>query len=286
MTMMYDVAAAIDKGRRDHQEDALAIDFSGEDGAGFVVLADGMGGHDAGDIASRIAVMKVSGALREQLDNRNPPDDDIPEMLRAATLSANRSIASYVSRNSDVAGMGTTLVAPVLSGDRLHWVSVGDSPLFLFSDGELHQINEDHSLGPQIDLMMKSGMLDEETARHHPDRNCLTSVLMGAEIPKIDCGRPPVILRPGDIVIVSSDGLQFLSNGRIGEILNRHRHRNSEWIANALMQAIHELNDPDQDNVSLAVIRVFPHSHGDDPHSGQKNGSAAPPRRAVTSFQP
>ena len=255
--MMYDVAAAIDKGRRDYQEDAVAIDFPEEEGTGFVVLADGMGGHKAGDIASRIAVMKVSDALKEYLDERDLPDEVIPEVLREATILANRSIASYVSRNSEVAGMGTTLVAPILSGNHLHWISVGDSPLFLFQNNELHQVNEDHSLGPQIDLMVKSGMLDPETARHHPDRNCLTSVLMGSDIPKIDCGKPPVSLQPGDIVIVSSDGLQFLTNHQIHDILTTHHSADSETIADALMHAIRELDDPDQDNVSVAVIKVF-----------------------------
>ncbi len=255
--MMYDVAAAIDKGRRDYQEDAVAIDFPEEEGTGFVVLADGMGGHKAGDIASRIAVMKVSDTIKERLDTSDLPDDVIPEVLRAATLSANQSIASYVSRNSDVAGMGTTLVAPILSGNQLHWISVGDSPLFLFQDGKLHQVNEDHSLAPQIDLMVQSGMLDAEAARHHPDRNCLTSVLMGDDIPKIDYGKPPVSLTKGDIVVVSSDGLQFLTNNQISGILSTHQDADSETIADALMDAIRELDDPDQDNVSLAVIKVF-----------------------------
>lgn len=255
--MMYDVAAAIDKGRRDYQEDAVAIDFPEQEGTGFVVLADGMGGHKAGDIASRIAVMKVSDTLKDYLSEHDLPEADIPEVLKAATMSANQSIASYVSRNTDVAGMGTTLVAPILAGNLLHWISVGDSPLFLFQNGELHQINEDHSLAPQIDLMVKSGMLDAETARHHPDRNCLTSVLMGTDIPKIDCGKPPVSLAKGDIVVVSSDGLQFLSNEEIADILNRHKDDSSEVIADALMKAVHELDDPDQDNVSLAVVKVF-----------------------------
>ena len=254
--MMYDIAAAASKGRRDYQEDAVAIDFQEHDGPGFVVLADGMGGHEAGDVASTIVVSEFSDILKERLYDEPCEVSSIPEILKQATIAANASIASYVARNRDVAGMGTTLLAPVLANGHLYWVSVGDSPLFLFDGENLRQVNEDHSLAPQIDLMVKSGMLDAETARHHPDRNCLTSVLMGREIAKMDCNKPPLELRPGNIVIVSSDGLQFLSNQEIQDIVKKHRDCRSSELVDALMQAVEDLGDPDQDNISFAVIKV------------------------------
>ncbi|MCB2137514.1 MAG: serine/threonine-protein phosphatase [Rhodobacteraceae bacterium] len=253
---MYDIAAAASKGRRDYQEDAVAIDFQEHDGPGFVVLADGMGGHEAGDVASRIVVSEFADILKERLYDEPYRDDGIPAILREATMSANASIASYVARNRDVAGMGTTLLAPVLANGHLYWISVGDSPLFLFDGENLRQINEDHSLAPQIDMMVKSGMLDPEAGRQHPDRNCLTSVLMGTDIPKIDCDKPPVKLQPGNIVIVSSDGLQFLSDDQIQDIVKTHRHAKSSELVDALMQAVEDLDDPDQDNISFAVIKV------------------------------
>lgn len=255
--MMYDVAAAIDKGRREYQEDAFAVGFPDDDGMGFVVLADGMGGHEAGDVASRIAVAMVTHTLQEKLEEGDIPEDTIPDVLKEAVLTANSSIATYISKNRSVAGMGTTLVAPILNGDRMHWLSVGDSPLFVFDKGTLFQVNEDHSLAPQIDMMFQSGMLDEEAAKYHPDRNCLTSVLMGDTIPRIDCGKPPVTLRPGNIVLVSSDGLQFLSNEQIAGILNANCNKSADDIAKALMKALDELDDPDQDNISLAVVKVL-----------------------------
>lgn len=254
--MMYDVAAAVDQGQRDYQEDAVAIGFLEEKKAGFAVLADGMGGHEAGDIASRIVVTKITDTLQARLDDGDLSDEMIPDLLKEAALSANASIATFVANNRDVAGMGTTLVVPLLNNDRLHWLSVGDSPLYVFSDDGLCQVNEDHSLAPQIDLMCRSGMLDEEQAKNHPDRNCLTSVLMGSDIPKMDCGKPPVQLMPGNIVIVSSDGLQFLSNDEISDVVRSYRDESSEAITEALIKAITALDDPDQDNVSIAVIKV------------------------------
>ena len=255
--MMYDVAAAVDKGQRDYQEDAVAIGFLEEMKTGFAVLADGMGGHEAGDIASRIVVTKITDTLQARLDEGDITDEAIPELLKEVALTANASIATFVANNRSAAGMGTTLVVPMLNDDRLYWISVGDSPLFVFRNGELQQVNEDHSLAPQIDLMFRSGLLDEEAARHHPDRNCLTSVLMGDDIPRIDCDQPPVTLSAGDIVIASSDGLQFLSNDEIASVVKAHSDRSSEEIAGALMAAVSELDDPEQDNVSVAVIKVL-----------------------------
>ncbi len=254
--MIYDVAAAASKGRRDYQEDAVAIDFPEEEGRGFIVLADGMGGHEAGDIASRLVVSEIAEYLKDRLYDEPPPAGTIPEILKEATLAANASIASYVRRNRSVAGMGTTLVVPVLANRHLYWISVGDSPLYVFDGSELRQVNEDHSLAPQIDMMVRTGMLDPESGRNHPDRNCLTSVLMGSAIARMDCSQPPLKLQPGHIVIVSSDGLQFLTNEEIHDIVKEHQNAKSSDLVDALMTAVERLDDPDQDNVSFAVIKV------------------------------
>ena len=254
--MHYDVATAINKGRRAYQEDAVATAFLRDYALGFAVLADGMGGHAAGDVASNIVVTEVSRGLKARLQPNALTDEDIPVILREVATAANDSIATYVSVNRDVAGMGTTLIAPVLVENRLHWVSVGDSPLYVFSEGRLRQVNEDHSMAPQIDMMVRTGMLDPETARNHPDRNCLTSVLMGAAIPRMDCGKTPVVLRPGDIIIASSDGLQFLSDAEIQEVVERYKEQSCAELARALMAEVQSLEDPEQDNISFAVIKV------------------------------
>ena len=111
-------------------------------------------------------------------------------------------------------------------------------------------------MAPQIDLMVRTGMLDEETARNHPDRNCLTSVLMGAPIPRMDCGKDPVALEPGDIIIASSDGLQFLSDKEIQQVVERYKEESCAELAKALMAEVQSLEDPEQDNISFAVIKV------------------------------
>ncbi|MDW4550647.1 protein phosphatase 2C domain-containing protein [Defluviimonas sp. D31] len=254
--MRYDVSTALHQGQRDCQEDAVAARFAANRPIGFAVLADGMGGHAAGDIASAIVVEEVARSLDDRLEPGAVSDDDIPAILHEAATSANASIASYVAQNRDVAGMGATLIAPVVHQDMLHWISVGDSPLYVFSEDGLRQVNEDHSMAPQIDLLVRAGMMDAETARNHPDRNCLTSVLMGSAIPRIDWGKAPVKLVPGDIVIASSDGLQFLTDEEIQDILGRLRTESSAVLAKALVASVQSLGDPDQDNISVAVIKV------------------------------
>ncbi|TCM88161.1 PP2C family protein-serine/threonine phosphatase [Rhodovulum steppense] len=254
--LRLDAATGIGQGRREHQEDAIIADFTIGGDIGLAVLGDGMGGHAAGDVASRIAVTEVFSELKLRSDD---PDRFIrcaPGILRDATREANGSIAAHVRSHADTAGMGTTLVALAVARDRLFWISVGDSPLFLFRDGQLHQINEDHSLAPQIDGMMRLGLLSVDEARRHPDRNCLTSALTGAEIHQIDCPDRPIDLTVGDIIVAASDGLDSIDRERLRSLLVQYRRRSSAEIANALFSELEALADPDQDNVCFSVIRV------------------------------
>lgn len=258
--IVLDVAAGLDRGARDYQEDALATGTLPGDETGFVVLADGMGGHSAGDVASRLVVEAVTLALTEVLEawdaGKGPNPQTVPTVLRAAADAANAAIQARAEAQPATRGMGATLLATVVEGSRLWWVSVGDSPLWLWRAGTLHRLNEVHSLAPQIDLMVEAGLMDPETARAHPDRSCLTSVIYGKDIARIDCPDRPIDLRPGDLVIAASDGIEFLGQARIATLLTETRGQSSEAIAGALMQALRTLADPDQDNVALSIMRM------------------------------
>lgn len=254
--MRYDVATAISIGQRDYQEDAVIADFNLGNQHGFAVLSDGMGGHAAGDIASKIVVTEVYSELKIQAGNVDLLERDIVEVLRGVAEGANACIDAQVAENPELRGMGATLVAPVFFGPRMYWISIGDSPLYLYRNSKLRQINEDHSLAPQIDLMVKTGQIDEETARNHPDRNALTSVVMGGRIPLIDCKATPLQLENDDMVIAASDGLQYLEGSEIERILEKRKKKNSADIAQDFLDAIQTLDHPDQDNVSLVVIQM------------------------------
>ena len=252
----YDVASALCQGGRDYQEDAIVTDFPFGSDSGVVVLADGMGGHAAGDVASKIVVTEVFSELKFQSANFHEFEKDIPAMMIDAASGANTCVRDHVRQNPQTRGMGATMVSLVMVENRMFWMSIGDSPLYLMRGGKLRQLNEDHSMAPQIDFMVQSGLIDAEVAKNHPDRNCLTSVILGDRIAKSDCPNDPFGLQIGDIVVVSSDGLQYLENEVIQKILQKYRRRKSAEIAGYLLEAIEKLGDVDQDNVSFAVIKL------------------------------
>lgn len=252
----FDVASAICQGGRDYQEDAIVTDFPTGTDIGLAVLADGMGGHAAGDVASKLVVTEVFSDLKFESTNFCELESDLPRYLTAAAANANACVHDYVQENPRTRGMGATLVAIVMVENRMYWVSIGDSPIYVLRNGKLRQLNEDHSMAPQIDLMVKSGMIDPETGRNHPDRNCLTSVIFGERIARTDCPVKPYALEVGDIVVMSSDGLQFLDDAEIERLLHKYRRRKSAEIAEHLLAAIHQLANPDQDNISFAVIKL------------------------------
>lgn len=252
----FDVASALCQGGRDYQEDAIVTDFPFGADTGLVVLADGMGGHAAGDVASKIVVTEVFSDLKFQSATFSQNEKHIPEMLTRAAKGANQTVREHVMDNPATRGMGATLVATVFVENRFYWMSIGDSPLYHFRGGKMAQLNEDHSMAPQIDFMVQSGLLDAEAGKNHPDRNCLTSVILGDRVAKSDCPTTPFEMQVGDIVVVSSDGLQYLEEAHIQKILNRYRRRKSAEIAGYLLEAIEKLADPDQDNISFSVIKL------------------------------
>ncbi|WP_375254286.1 PP2C family protein-serine/threonine phosphatase [Yoonia sp.] len=252
----FDVASAICQGGRDYQEDAIVTDFPFGSDSGVVVLADGMGGHAAGDVASKIVVTEVFSELKFESANFSDFEADIPRYLTSSAINANAVVRDHVSSHPETRGMGATLVSVVLVENRMYWMSIGDSPLYHFRGGTMQQLNEDHSMAPQIDFMVKSGLLDPEAGKNHPDRNCLTSVILGDRVAKSDCPKAPFELDVGDIVVVSSDGLQYLEDESIQRILHRYRRKKSAEIAGYLLEAIEALADPDQDNCTFSVIKL------------------------------
>lgn len=249
-----DAASALSKGQRSYQEDAVIADFARGSDVGLIVLADGMGGHAAGDVASKIVLTEVYSALVFQRGEGAGLEPHVTDLLHTAAMEANTCLKEHVAAYPDTRGMGATLVASVIINRNLYWISIGDSPLLLFRDGKLRQLNEDHSMASQIDFMVKTGLIGADEGQNHPDRNTLTSVLFGGDVAMIDCPQEPLELRAGDILIVASDGLQFLTYDQIEECLRQNQHRPSADIVEVLLHEVDSLHDPDLDNVSFSVV--------------------------------
>ncbi|PJI86247.1 serine/threonine protein phosphatase PrpC [Yoonia maricola] len=255
-TLSFDVATVALKGARPYQEDSLVCSFPIGQNTGFAVLADGMGGHASGHTASALVVAEMFSKLKTNDQMIEDGVLNIPATLREATDAANKRVAMHTKEHDETHGMGSTLLSIVISRDKLYWVSVGDSPLLLFRDGALRQLNKDHSMAPQIDMMVKTGTMSADVGRDHPDRNTLTSAITGQEIDMIDCPSRPIALLPDDLLIVASDGLQTISNSLIAKTLQLTQDGQSNAIADALIEAIQELDHPDQDNASFVVVKL------------------------------
>jgi len=248
------MSSAHNKGRRDYQEDMVLTGTKAKSRLSVCVLADGMGGHHDGGTASDIASRAVMRKLLAEL-TMDHSAKDIHDLLFNCAHEANKKIAQHIKENAIQAEMGTTLVAIAIRERKLHWVSIGDSPLYLFRNGTLTQINEDHSMAPQIDELVQMGIITKDSAENHLDRNRLTSALMGHEINRIDLPDMPIDLFPKDILVISSDGLQFLPDAKIETILKQNANASAAAITKALMNNVLALNDPGQDNIGICSIR-------------------------------
>ena len=220
------------------------------------VLADGMGGHAGGALASRMACesfIKSYAAIDLPAKAELPETERLVEALRAA----NDAIAATVSTNPMLTGMGSTLVGVVFSTAGVEWVSVGDSPLLLYRRGEIAMLNEDHSLAPELDRMAAAGKITAEEARKDPRRHMLRSAVTGDDIDMVDVSRTPLRIEPGDYIILASDGLQTLETSEIERVVTAYAADGPQAVANALIRAVEAVRDPHQDNATVVAVRAL-----------------------------
>ena len=255
VALTFDAATVAVKGARAYQEDSVLCSFPMGQSLGFSVVADGIGGHVGGHIASALATTEIYSQIKMNEAALAQGTLSIPAMLQKAANAANSRIAAHALADDETHGMGSTLLVTVVKSDKLHWLSIGDSPLLLFRGGALRLLNKDHSMAPQIDMMVKMGSMKADVGRDHPDRNTLVSVLDGNEIAMVDCPNAPLTLQPDDIVIAASDGLQYLQNATLANVLMLAKDGRSVEIANALLGALNELDHPEQDNTAFCVIK-------------------------------
>lgn len=238
-------ASRASKGARNYQEDASAV-RQGSDLL-LAVLADGMGGHAGGALASGLACMFFMEALRKS-------SGEVPARLADALEMANAAIAHEAAKNPALNGMGCTLVGTAFGPQGIEWVSVGDSPLYLVRQGELAILNEDHSLAPEIDKLAAMGRISEADAKADPRRHFLRSALTGGEIDLIDRSHRPLSLQAGDLVILASDGIHSISHSQIARLVTEAP--TPDEGADALLSAVEAAGDPHQDNTTVVVVEV------------------------------
>ncbi len=237
-----------DPGRsRDHNEDAISgtpPDYAQAATRGHLfVVADGMGGHNAGEIASNEAIKRVYSRYYADAD------PDLYRSLERAMRTANNELFQQAQADPAQHGMGTTMTAALIQGNHLTVAHVGDSRLYLIRGGKIELVTHDHSW---VEEQVRAGVLTRLQAESHPQRNVITRAL--ATGPDVRVDREERDLQPGDVLVYSSDGL----NTEVGDAQIAAHATKAASAAEAVQRLIQLANDNGgEDNISVGVIRVL-----------------------------
>jgi PPM family protein phosphatase len=247
MTIEY--ASLSDRGRvRLNNEDACgqfvpASREQLEDMGAVFVVADGMGGHRGGEIASRIAVRTILAFYSANAD------EDRSQALTRAFREANNTILQESVADSTLFGMGTTCTAVALHRGRAYFAHVGDSRAYMMRAGQLTQLTRDHSI---VGEMVRSGIISDEDARNHPRRNVITRSLGAQEDIAADTQAAPLALEAGDRFMLCSDGLTtYLADADIAEIMEGD---SPEEACKRLVKLANERGG--RDNITVMIVAV------------------------------
>ena len=237
--------------RREMNQDYF---YSSEEPVGSLpnlfVVADGMGGHNAGEFASRYAVETMVNTAK------NTEKTDTIGILTECVSNANASLWAYAGAHDEMRGMGTTLVAAWIGADGLRWVSVGDSLQLLIREEKMFLLNELHQYSAELERMADEGIISREEALSHPARHSLTSALMGKEVPLVDLREECFPLFPGDRVLVASDGVgPYLDS--LGPAGMRYLSMlSAEELVRSVLDGINRDGAPNQDNATLICAEI------------------------------
>jgi serine/threonine protein phosphatase PrpC len=209
----------------------------------LAVVADGMGGYEGGQEASRLAVETLVQVYRDY------GGDDPQAALVEALQTAHEQIREYSFDHPELRGMGTTCTAAAIVQDALYYVHVGDTRLYLIRDGQITRVTRDHSY---VGRLVESGMISPEEAENHPQRNILTAALGTNPDLIMDSPGQPEPLRPEDVLLICSDGLW--GQVRDSEILDAVENKSAEQTGRKLIELARERGGPD--NITVEVLRL------------------------------
>ena len=254
LTQTLEIVSSTDPGMvRSHNEDSVASDAAN----GLAVLADGMGGYNAGEVASGMATTVIITEMQQVLANLQPSHIDektnqeiASKLVREQVLKANTSIYQAAQSQPQYAGMGTTLIVCLFFDNRVLVAHIGDSRVYMIRDGEFKQVTRDHSL---LQEQIDSGLITPEQAKHAAHKNLVTRAL-GID-PSVEPEIHEYPVKPGDIYLLCSDGLcDMVEDEDIGMTLQA-LGGNLELCAQQLVQMAND--NGGRDNVSVILVRVL-----------------------------
>lgn len=253
LSTALEIATATDPGMvRSHNEDSIGADPD----LGLAVLADGMGGYNAGEVASGIAVAMLSTEMKQALDGHAPHGVDgsgeilAEKFVRENSAKANAAIYQTAKSQPQYSGMGTTLVVALFFDNRMTVGHIGDSRLYRLRDDVLEQITRDHSL---LQEQIDSGMITKEQARYSQNKNLVTRAV-GID-PEVETEIHTYPVQRGDIYLLCSDGLSdMVPDDEIHATLTTLQS-NLPLAAKQLVQLANDCGG--RDNISVILVRVL-----------------------------
>jgi PPM family protein phosphatase len=245
--MILEFYSVTDTGRaRRNNEDAVALDEAGR----IAVLADGMGGYNAGEVASGMASERVRDELLQRLKplGATPAEAELRTALVDAVEHANRAVYDAAMSHAEYAGMGTTLVVAVYRNDRLWLGHIGDSRAYRFRNGRLEQLTRDHSL---LQEQIDAGLITAEQAAYSMHKNLVTRAVGVDEVVELEIHDYPV--EPGDTLLMCSDGLSdMLTDEQIEQLLRANDSLPATGAT--LVQAANAAGG--RDNIAVVLARA------------------------------
>ncbi|PLS16843.1 protein phosphatase [Bacillus sp. M6-12] len=241
-----------DRGKvRQHNEDNGGI-FIGSKGVRLAIVADGMGGHRAGDVASAMTVKELQDRWAETGPIETP--DDAEMWLRDNIVHVNKLLFNHSANNTECNGMGTTIVAAICTDRFATVANIGDSRCYLYNESGFKQITEDHSL---VNELVRSGQISKEDAENHPRKNVLLRAL-GTET-NVVMDTITIGFEEGDLLLLCSDGLSNkVSQSEMLDVITSGG--NMEQKADQLVELANEHGG--EDNITLVLVEFFNESEG------------------------
>ncbi|WP_026487208.1 Stp1/IreP family PP2C-type Ser/Thr phosphatase [Caldanaerobius polysaccharolyticus] len=230
---------------RENNEDGYYI--KNDDELKLFIVADGMGGHNAGEIASSLAIKSVADYFEENYKKINKRDCDIVNFIKEAIVQGNLEVFKRAMLNKSMNGMGTTLTLLLIENGKYFLGHIGDSRAYLVRDGEIKQISNDHSLVAEL---IRQGSITENEARVHPQRNIITRALGTEDDIEIDIAFDHV--NPGDIILLCTDGLTSMLTDQ--EILDIIYDKEPEMACEELVKAANARGG--YDNITVVITKV------------------------------
>jgi serine/threonine protein phosphatase PrpC len=258
--MEYFALSDIGKNRQNNEDCYLADNESN-----LFIVADGMGGHKAGEIASKMAIDNFILYFKKKFDKKNfivseaeknhdkknkEIEDNIQKILIDSAGYANEKICKLGSECDDLSGMGTTLTGLFIFNFNAFVIHIGDSRLYLFRENSLNLLTEDHTLVFQL---YKSGVISYEDTFSHPQRNYLTGVLGENEISSLECFK--FKLQENDIILICSDGLNsMIKDSSIKDTLEKLQGKSARIIAKKFIEQANK--NGGMDNITVIIIKI------------------------------